>query len=166
MTNPLTRWNQLNELEDVQHNLGSLFSHSRVHWPAGYETVAQWIPLVDISEDAKGYLIKAELPQVKQENLKITMEGGMLTITGDRKFEGNSEKHQRVERAYGRFLYNFLVPADASLAKFTAEFEDGVLKVHLAKNGKAKPEQVEAEAAAYDQIPNHHFHSSGWGIDE
>ena len=166
MTNPLTRWNQLNELEDVQHNLCSLFSHSRVHWPAGYETVAQWIPLVDISEDAKGYLIKAELPQVKQEDLEITIEDGVLTITGDRKFEENSKKHQRVERAYGRFLYNFRVPADANPAKFTAEFEDGVLKVHLAKNGKAKPEQVEAEAAAYDQIPNHHCHSSGWGIDE
>jgi HSP20 family protein len=166
MANSLTRWTQLNELEDLQHSLGSLFSRSRVHWPEGYETGAQWIPLVDISEDAKGYLIKAELPQVKQEDLKITMEDGTMTITGDRKFEENSKKDHRVERAYGRFLYNYLLPADASPAKVTTEFADGVLKVHLAKNVKAKPLQVEAEAAAYHQIPNHQYHSSGWGIDE
>jgi HSP20 family protein len=101
--------------------------------------VAEWIPLVEISEDAKGYLIKAELPQVKKEDVKITMEDGTLTITGERKFEKNSKKNHRVARAYGKFVYSFSLPDDASPAKVTAEFKGGVLKVHLAKNKKTNP---------------------------
>jgi HSP20 family protein len=138
MMNPLTRWNQMIE----RHSLGKLFSRSRVHCLEGHGEsmrVAEWIPLVEISEDAKGYLIKAELPQVKKEDVKITMEDGTLTITGDRKFEKNSKKNHRVERAYGKFAYSFSLPDDASPAKVTAEFKDGVLKVHLAKSEKANP---------------------------
>jgi len=161
-----SRWNQLNQLEDLQHSLGSLFSRSRVHWSGGRERVAQWLPLVDISEDADGYLIKAELPQVKQEDVKITMEDGTLTITGDREFDQNSKKHHRGERAHGSFVHRFSLPNDVSRSEATAEFRDGVLTVHLAKNEKGKPQQVEAEAAAYDRIPNQQDGSSGWGINE
>lgn len=107
--------------------------------------VADWAPLVDISEDHKEYLIKAELPEVKKEDVKITMEEGMLTITGDRKFEKeeNGKKYHRVERAYGSFVRTFSLPDDASLGKVSADFKDGVLNVHLAKDEKARPQQVE-----------------------
>jgi HSP20 family protein len=150
--NALTRWNQFKELEDLQHTLGSLFSRSQVHWPAGQEEtmrVTDWNPLVDISEDAKEYLIKAELPEVKKEDVKITMEDGTLTITGDRKFEKeeNGKKYHRVERAYGSFGRSFSLPDDASPGKVTADFKDGVLKVHLAKNAKARPQQVEVSVS-------------------
>ena len=146
--NALTRWNQFKELEDLQHTLGSLFGRSQARWPEGQEEtmrVADWSPLVDISEDGKEYLIKAELPEVKKEDVKITMEDGTLTITGDRKFEQeeNGKKYHRVERAYGSFGRSFSLPDDASPAKVTADFKNGVLKVHLAKNEKAKPQQVE-----------------------
>jgi len=146
--NALTRYNQFKELEDLQHTLGSLFNRSQVRWPAGQEEtmrVADWNPLVDISEDAKEYLIKAELPEVKKEDVKITMEDGTLTIRGDRKFEKeeNGKKYHRVERAYGSFGRSFSLPDDASPAKVTADFKDGVLKVHLAKNEKSRPQQVE-----------------------
>src|SRR6185295_9089363 len=118
----------------------------------GYEEplrVPEWTPLVDISEDAKEYLIKAELPEVKKEDLKITMEAGTLTITGDRKCEKeeNGKKYHRVERAYGSFGRSFSLPDDASPAKVSAEFKDGVLTVHLAKDEKAKPQHVEVKVA-------------------
>ena len=150
--NALTRWNQLKQLEALQHGLGSLFSRSPAQWPEGQEeplAVAEWSPLVDISEDDKEYLIKAELPEVKKEEVKITLEDGMLTITGDRKFEKeeNGKKYHRVERAYGSFVRTFSLPDDASPGKVSAEFKDGVLTVHLAKVAKAKPQQVEINAS-------------------
>lgn len=92
---------------------------------------------------------EAELPEVKKEDLKITMEDGTLTTSGDRKHEKaeNGKKHHRVERAYGSFGRSFSFPVDASPAKVTADFKDGVLKVHLAKNEKPRPQQVEVSVS-------------------
>src|ERR1043165_9522299 len=80
--NPLTRWNQLNELKDPQHTLRSLFSRSRVRVPEDCVRVAQFIPLVDVSEDARGYLIKAALPQGRKEDVKIPLEDGSVFKNG------------------------------------------------------------------------------------
>jgi len=128
--------------------------------------VAQWIPLVDVSEDDAGYLLRAELPRVKQEDVKISVEDGTLTITGDRKLDQNGRKDHHVEHAYGRFAHSFALPAEARPAKVSSEFKNGVLTVHLAKNDKGRSRQVEAETAAHDRIPNHEYHSSGWGIND
>ena len=168
---PLTRWNQvrwrqLNALEDRQHTLGSLFSRSHVHWPTVPERVAHWIPLVNISEGVEGYLIKAELPHVKKEDVTISIEDGMLTITGDRKFEKNSKNDHPIERADGRFVHAFSLPDDTRPSEVTAEFNDGVLKVHLARNEKARLRQVEPEAATSKQSPNPNQLNSEWGINE
>jgi HSP20 family protein len=150
--NALTQWNQYREMEALQHSLGRLFGRPQVRLPEGQEepmSVPEWTPLVDISEDAKEYLIKAELPEVRKEDVKITMEDGTLTIAGDRKYEKaeNGKKDHRVERAYGSFGRSFSLPDDASPAKVTADFKDGVLKVHLAKNEKARPQQVEVSVS-------------------
>ena len=150
--NTFTRWNQLKELDALRLGLGSLLNRSPAQWPEGQEeplAVAEWSPLVDISEDDKEYLIKAELPEVKKEDVKITMEDGTLTISGDRKYEKaeNGKKYHRVERAYGSFGRSFSLPDDASPAKVTADFKDGVLKVHLAKNEKPRPQQVEVSVS-------------------
>ena len=150
--NTLAYWNQYRDLEALHQSLGSLFSRCTVRKTEGQEEpmrVADWSPLVDISEDAKEYLIKTELPEVKKEDVKITMEDGTLTITGDRKFETeeNGKKYHRVERAYGSFGRSFSLPDDASPARVTADFKDGVLKVHLAKNEKARPQQVEVSVS-------------------
>jgi len=146
--NTLTRWNQLRQLEALQQGLGSLFSRAPAQWSEGQEeplAVAEWAPLVDISEDDEEYRIKAELPEVKREDVKVTAEEGTLTIMGERKFEKEEKgrKYHRVERAYGSFGRSFSLPADASPAKVTAEFKDGVLVVHLVKDEKAKPQDVE-----------------------
>jgi HSP20 family protein len=111
--------------------------------------VAEWAPLVDISEDDKEYLIKAELPEVKKDDVKVTVEDSTVTITGERKLEKEEKgkKYHRVERAYGSFGRSFSLPDDASPAKVTAEFKDGVLTVHLAKDEKAKPQHIEVKVA-------------------
>jgi HSP20 family protein len=148
--NTLAQWNQYRELQALQHGMGSLFSRSPTQWSGGQEeqmAVAEWAPLVDISEDDKEYLIKAELPEVKREDVKVTAEEGTLTITGERKFEKEEKgkKYHRVERSYGSFVRNFSLPDDASPAKVSADYKDGVLTVHLAKTQKAKPTQIEVK---------------------
>jgi HSP20 family protein len=148
--NALKRWNRLKELEAFQHGLESLLSHSSARWPAGQEgtlAVPEWSPRVDISEDDREYLIKAELPEVKKEDVKVTAEEGTLTIMGERKFEKEEKgrKYHRVERAYGSFGRSFSLPDDVSPAKVSAEFKGGVLTVHLAKDEKVKPQHVEVK---------------------
>ena len=140
----------MRQLEALQHGLGSLFGRSPAQWVEGQEepmAVAEWAPLVDISEDDKEYLIKAELPEVKKEDVKVTAEEGTLTITGERKFEKEEKgkRYHRVERSYGSFERNFSLPDDASPAKVSAEFKDGLLTVHLTKTEKTKPQQVEVK---------------------
>ena len=152
MMNALKRWNQRKVLEAWQHALSSLVDPSPVHSPEGHEeqiAVPEWAPLVDISEDDKEYLIRAELPEVRKEDVKVTAEEGKLTISGERKFEKEEKgkRYHRVERAYGSFGRSFSLPADASPAKVIAEFKDGMLTVHLVKDAKVKPQQVEVKVA-------------------
>jgi HSP20 family protein len=108
-------------------------------------TVAQWSPLVDITEEEKEYLIRAELPDMKKEDVRLTVENGVLTISGERKFEKEEKgrKYHRIERAYGSFVRSFSLPEDADGIKVTADFKDGLLQVHLPKSVKATPKAIE-----------------------
>jgi HSP20 family protein len=149
--NTITSWRPLKEMEELQNRLSNLFSRFPTRMGDGKEesiSTAEWAPLVDITEDDKEYLIKAELPDVKKEDVKVAVENGRLTITGERKFEKEeSKKYHRVERLYGRFVRSFIVPDIAEADKVSAEFADGVLKVHLPKSEKAKPRQIEVKVA-------------------
>ena len=146
--NPLAKWNPFRELEDIQNRLSSLFGRTSLRG-LGEEsmTVSEWTPLVDLAEDDKEYLIKAELPEVKKEAVKVTVENGVLTITGERKLEKEEEnkKYHRIERAYGSFMRSFTLPQDAAGDKINAEFKDGVLKVHLPKSAEAKPKSIDVK---------------------
>jgi len=145
----LTRWDPFKEMDDLQKRLTSIFGLSPQRPVNGKEemTVAQWLPLVDITEDEKQYLIKAELPEVKKEDVKVTVESGVLTISGERKFEKEEKdkKYHRIERSYGSFTRSFIVPDDADDSKVSAEFRDGLLTVHLAKSEKARPKSIEVK---------------------
>jgi HSP20 family protein len=146
--NALTKWNPFRELEEIQNRLSSLFGRTPVRG-LGEEamTVSEWTPLVDITEDDKEYLIKAELPEVKKEDVKVTVENGTLTITGERKFEKEEKgkKYHRIERAYGSFMRSFTLPEGAAGDKVSADFKDGVLKVHLPKSAEAKPKSIDVK---------------------
>jgi HSP20 family protein len=148
--NTLTRWNPLREMERMSSLLDwtpSLFRRANLVPEDENITVSQWAPLVDIAEDDKEYLIKAELPEVQKDDVKVTVENGTLTISGERKAEKEEKgrKFHRVERYYGRFERNFSIPDDAEGSNVKAEFKDGVLRVHLAKSEKARPKQIEVK---------------------
>jgi HSP20 family protein len=135
-------------MDDLQRRMASLFD--RRNGLTGEEetmTVPEWAPLVDIAEDDKEYLIKMELPEVDKKDVKVTVENGTLTISGERKAEKEekSRKFHRVERFYGRFERNFSLPDDAESKDVKAEFKDGMLKVHLTKSEKARPKQIEVQ---------------------
>jgi HSP20 family protein len=111
--------------------------------------VAEWSPLVDISEDDKEYVVKAELPEMKKEEIKISVHDDVLSITGERKYEKEEKgkKYHRVERSYGSFMRSFTLPEDADGSKVHAEYKDGVLTVSLPKSEKAKPKSIEVKIA-------------------
>ena len=146
----MTKWNPFREMEDLQNRLFSMFNLAPARKNATEEetmTVSEWAPLVDIVEDDKEYLIKAELPEVKKDDLKVTVEHGVLSIKGERKFEKEEKGHKyhRIERSYGSFIRTFSIPEDADGAKVKAEFKDGLLTVHLAKTETARPKQIEVK---------------------
>lgn len=146
--NAIMRWDPFKEMEELQNRLSMWTGRAPVR-KDGREaiTVAEWAPLVDVVEEDKEYLIKAELPEVKKEDVKVTVQDGVLTVTGERKFEKeeNGRKYHRIERAYGSFTRSFTLPEDADAEKVVAEFKDGVLKVHLPKSEKAQPKSVEVK---------------------
>ncbi|MDK2744490.1 MAG: Hsp20/alpha crystallin family protein [Nitrospira sp.] len=147
---PTTRWNPFKEIEEMEKRLSSFFGRSPVATGGDKNeaiTVAEWSPLVDISEDDKEYLIKAEIPEMKKEDIKLNVHDDVLTITGERKYEKEekNKKYHRVERAYGSFVRSFTLPEDADGTKVGAEYKDGVLKIHLPKSEKVKPKAIEVK---------------------
>lgn len=154
--NALTRWHPLRgstwdpfkEISDMENRLSRLFSAPTTNGGAKEAlTVAEWAPAVDIAEDDKEYIIKAELPEVRKEDVKVTVANGELSITGERKFEKEEKgkKYHRVERAYGSFLRSFSLPEAVDGTKVEAQFKDGMLTIHLPKDEKAKPKTVEVK---------------------
>src|SRR6266403_6100632 len=107
--NALTRWNPFKDLDELESPLSTFFVRAPLRRKNGElesMTIAEWSPLVDITEDDKEYLIKTELPEVKKDDVKVTVENGVLTITGERKFEKEEKdkKYHRIERSYGSFV--------------------------------------------------------------
>src|SRR5438270_11978432 len=147
----LTRWEKFREMEDLQKRRSTFVSRAPMRRGNGKEsiTLPEWKPLADITEDDREYVIKAELPELRKEDVKVTVENGVLTMSGERKFEKEEKKkkYHRVERGYGSFVRTFALPEDADADKIKAEFKHGMLEVHLQKNEKAKPKQIEVNVA-------------------
>ena len=143
----LTRWDPFRELEDMSQRLNRIFGRSLVDREKGGEAikVAEWAPAVDVSETETEYLIKAEIPEVKKEDVKVTLQDGMLTLQGERKQEKEEKgkRFHRIERSYGSFLRSFDLPANVDDTKAKADFKEGVLTLTLPKSEKAKPKSVE-----------------------
>jgi HSP20 family protein len=148
--NALTRWDPFKEMEETHSRLAKIFGLSHPRFGNGGQelmTIAEWAPSVDIIEDEKEWLVKADLPEVKKEDVKVTVENGVLTITGERRLEKEEKdrKYHRVERSYGSFFRSFTLPDAADSPKVSAEFKEGVLKVHLPKSEKAMPKAIEVK---------------------
>lgn len=148
----MKRWDPFREMEEMSERFGRLIGRGAATRIGGEEalTSIDWAPEVDIIESEKEYLIKAELPEIKKEDVKVSVEKGVLTIQGERKQEKEEKgkKFHRIERSYGAFERSFTLPDDADEERVSAEFKDGVLSVHLAKSEKAMPKPIPIEVKA------------------
>jgi HSP20 family protein len=136
-SNKVITWNPLREIDEAQNRSHLFFLGDFPSRMGSGEipslAVADWSPEVDISEDDHGYLLKADLPEMKKDDVRVTVEDGILSLSGERKCEKEDQKKKfhRIERSFGTFRRSFTLPEDADSTKVTAEFRDGVLKVHL-----------------------------------
>src|SRR5262245_24867036 len=135
----LVRWNPVRDLASMEiDRLNRMFDDF-------YGNTRGWVPAVDIHEtEAHEYVIKAELPELKREDISVTFEQNVLTLAGERKasFEENTGTYHRTERAHGRFSRSITLPATADGSRISATYKDGVLTVRIPQREEAKPKQI------------------------
>ena len=136
----LVKWDPFREMEDFFGRYrvpGGVFPANRLELSSAD---VEWRPAADITENDKEYLIKADLPEVKREDVNVALDDGVLTITGERRLEKSSEdeKQHRIEAFYGSFSRSFRVPDDVDLSAISANTKDGVLRVRLPKVKKVE----------------------------
>lgn len=104
-------------------------------------------PAVDVSEDGKEVTVKAELPGLEAKDVELTLESGVLTIRGEKKFEGEEKKenYHRIERSYGSFVRAVPLPREVKSDKVKAKFDKGVLTVTMPKAEKAETRNITIE---------------------
>ena len=146
--NGLTRSNPSQELHSLRNRIGSLLNTFGSH--NGYDedpAWTGWAPPVDIAETENEYIIKVELPGLKKEDVNVTLNNGVLTISGERKQEKEEKNHQyhRVECSYGSFSRSFSLPGGVDSERIDAEFRNGILRVRVAKSEAAKPKQIKVK---------------------
>ena len=131
----LAQWNPFREMDELLRGVRTGFNRNEI------APLADWAPAVDITEKDREYVVKAQLPGVKKDDVKVEMLNGVLTIAGERKFEKEEkdEKTHRVETAFGTFTRAFTVPEDVVAEKIAAEYKDGILTVRLPKTDIKKP---------------------------
>lgn len=139
----LVNWDPFRELEDVLGRWSRTGGRNLVGSEGG--TAVNWRPAANISETDKEYVIKAELPEVKKEDVEVSVNDGVITIKGERRFEktDESEKTHRIESFYGSFSRSFSLPADVDENRIAAESRDGVLTVRLPKHPVETPKAIE-----------------------
>jgi HSP20 family protein len=146
-------WDPFREFQELSDRLNRLFEPRYV--PAREDSreqalkVFDWAPAVNISETDKAYLVKADLPDVKKEDVKVTHDNGVLTLEGERRQEKreDNEKFHRVESSYGRFLRRFTLPEDAQAESIEASFKDGALTVVIPKAQVKAPKSREIKVS-------------------
>jgi HSP20 family protein len=141
----MLRWEPFREMQDALRRFSPLYlPDSGARDDA---STRSWVPLANISESEKEYLIKCELPDVRKEDVKIAVADGVITISGERKLEreDQSENAIRVESIYGAFTRSFVLPDNVDAEGIQAESKDGVLRIHIpkVKTKKAEPLAVE-----------------------
>src|SRR5579859_5522137 len=143
----LVRWDPFADVDALFNRMlpASLANWPRFSLPTNGSKV-EWAPSADISETEKEYLIRAELPAVKKEDVQVTFDDGMITIKGERKQqnEDKNERYHRTESFHGSFERRFSLPDNVNSEAIRCESKDGVLTVHIPKTEtiKSKPKQI------------------------
>jgi HSP20 family protein len=141
------KWEPFRDVDDV---FDRIVAETLRRWPrqtAEGQAALDWAPAADVSETEAEYLIKADLPEVRKEDVSITVQDGVLTLSGERRQEirAENEKVHRVERAYGSFARRFALPENADEQSIRAESRDGVILIHIPKQKVVQPQPRQIE---------------------
>jgi HSP20 family protein len=138
------RWDPFEEMTTLRNRMDRLWTRMAVE---DTPTIADWSPVSDVVESKDEIVIKAELPGIDEKNVDVEIEGGVLTIKGERNAEKETEEkgYRRVERSYGSFLRAFTLPPTVEPEKVSASFTNGLLEVHLPKKEGAKARSIKVD---------------------
>jgi len=150
----ITRWDPFRELNTLQNRVNSLFQDYGRSNQEELTTSGSFVPAVDVYDDEHKVILKLEVPGVKQEDLDVQVENQTLTVRGQRTFEKEEkeENFQRIERRYGSFSRSFTLPNTIDTQSVKADYENGILKIELAKREEAKPKQIKVNIGSKKAI--------------
>jgi len=146
----VTHWNPFAGMADLRKEMDQVFGEFFGRTPFTMAaTEAMWSPLVDVHETKDSFLLMAELPGVKQDDIQVSVEGDTLTLKGERKRETEvkEDQYHRIERSYGRFERSILLPSVVDASRVKATYREGVLEIQLPKKEEAKPKEIKVEVA-------------------
>lgn len=147
----ITRYNPFDDLRRMESRLFEPF----FRFPVFQEEMqgATWNPPVDVLEEKDRIFVKVEVPGIDENNLKVTYEDGLLTVTGERQFERKDDRnYHRIERAYGSFTRTFSLPRSVDPSQIVADYRNGVLEISIPKREEAKPKQIAINVGAQKQL--------------
>src|SRR4051794_13556741 len=142
----LVRWEPVRELTSLQNEMNRVFS-SFFDSPAGGgngQSLRRWVPAMDLVETEEHFVLRADLPGLGTEDVNIEVEDNVLTVSGERKVEHETQREgfYRVERASGAFRRSLTLPDGVNLDDIAASFDKGVLEIHIPKPEERKPRKV------------------------
>src|SRR5215470_11990410 len=140
------RWNPQQNLDNLQNHL-SRFLEPFTRMADEDLVSGSWTPSIDVAETQEKIIVRAEVPGMKQEDIQIEFENGLLTLRGERKLDKSESgvTYHRVERTYGNFSRSFTLPHTVDSEKITAAYRDGILEITVPKKEEAKPKQIRIE---------------------
>jgi len=135
-------WSAFDRLPSLRDELNRLFDYALPSRDSGF--FSGWTPALDVYDEKDNFVVKAELPGLKKEDIEINVHNGVLTISGERKSETEKKEGQtfRSERYFGRFQRSVTLPALVNVSEVKASYKDGVLTIDLPKAEEAKPKQI------------------------
>ena len=138
------RWDPYRELSTFADRFNRALGSATARDRDEEMSLGAWIPPVDIAEDRERITLTAELPGFREDQVKIQMEGGVLTIRGERKFEEEKDgrNFHRIERSYGQFVRSFTLPNNVDREQIRASFDNGLLRIEMPKTAEARPREI------------------------
>jgi HSP20 family protein len=144
----ISRWDPFRELSSIQNELNRLFGRTFGVEGGDEMRAAAWMPPVDVSETQDRFVITAEIPGMRPEDVDISVENSVLRIQGERRFyqERNEDDFHRIERRFGSFARSITLPSTADPEGIRASFDAGILTIEVPKKEEAKPKKIEVKA--------------------
>ena len=141
----LSTWPSFGRLADLRNEIDRLFDSPLSELTRTSQLLSGWTPALDVYEDKDSFIVKAELPGMKKEDIEVSLHDGSLSISGERKTESKREDSEvyRAERFFGRFQRTVSLPTTVAADKVKAAYTDGILTITLPKTEEAKPRKID-----------------------